>query len=183
MASTGLCLTPACIHAASELLYNLAPNYKEINACTNFEELVCDGYRRRHFLRPEQPAISSFGSVAETGESILRSILESPYPSESNHSHFSPRNLGALTVTLDEQNFNQIQRAYNHCMALPAIKAAGVAPLERELTDLAATFGNGSTWADTNLFLLKHSISGLYALYVSADDKAPVRHNTSDNFG
>jgi len=44
MASTGLCLTPACIHAASEYLYNLAPNYKQIDPCTNFEEMVCDGY-------------------------------------------------------------------------------------------------------------------------------------------
>ena len=38
-----LCLTPACVHAASELLYNLSPNYKELDPCNNFEELVCGG--------------------------------------------------------------------------------------------------------------------------------------------
>jgi hypothetical protein len=43
-----LCLTPACVHAASELLYNLAPNYKELDPCDDFEELVCGGWRDKH---------------------------------------------------------------------------------------------------------------------------------------
>lgn len=38
-----LCLSPECVHAASEILYNLSPNYKELDACDNFEELVCGG--------------------------------------------------------------------------------------------------------------------------------------------
>jgi endothelin-converting enzyme len=38
------CLTPACIHAASDLLDNLSPNYKELDPCTDFEELVCGGW-------------------------------------------------------------------------------------------------------------------------------------------
>jgi len=38
------CLTPACIIAASDLLKNLSPNYKELDPCTDFEELVCGGW-------------------------------------------------------------------------------------------------------------------------------------------
>lgn len=37
------CLSPACVHAASEILYNLSPDYKELDPCDNFEELVCGG--------------------------------------------------------------------------------------------------------------------------------------------
>lgn len=36
--ATELCLTPACIHAASEILYNLSPNYQNVDPCVNFEE-------------------------------------------------------------------------------------------------------------------------------------------------
>lgn len=48
--SNALCLTAPCIHAASEILYNLSPNYKTVDPCTNFEECTChadypvDGY-------------------------------------------------------------------------------------------------------------------------------------------
>ena len=37
---SSLCTTPACVHAASEILYNLSPNYKDLDPCTDFEELV-----------------------------------------------------------------------------------------------------------------------------------------------
>ena len=125
-------------------------------------------------MRPDQGSVSTFGSVSEANEVILRTILESPYPSESNHSHFSPRNLAALTVSLDEQNFNQLQRAYNNCMALPNLVKVGAAPLERELAELTKTFGNSSNWAETNLWLERNSVSGLYFMGVTPDDKDPV---------
>jgi endothelin-converting enzyme len=37
-AGASTCLTPACIHAASEMLWNLAPNYTDIDPCTHFDE-------------------------------------------------------------------------------------------------------------------------------------------------
>lgn len=33
-----LCTTPACIHLASEILWALAPNYTEIDPCTDFDK-------------------------------------------------------------------------------------------------------------------------------------------------
>jgi endothelin-converting enzyme len=32
----GVCLTPACVHASSELLYNLSPSHEGIDACKYF---------------------------------------------------------------------------------------------------------------------------------------------------
>lgn len=33
-----MCLTPACVHAASEILYNLSPDYENLDPCNNFNE-------------------------------------------------------------------------------------------------------------------------------------------------
>lgn len=85
-----ICLTPACVHAASELLYNLSPQYKELDACTNFEELVCGGWRERHDLRPDQGDAFTGTIMAETSATLLRHILEAPYPKHSKVSN-SPR--------------------------------------------------------------------------------------------
>ncbi|KAJ6167056.1 Peptidase M13 neprilysin [Penicillium chermesinum] len=48
-AAPAICQTPQCIHAASEILYNLAPNRAKIDPCTNFDEYVCGGLRKLAF--------------------------------------------------------------------------------------------------------------------------------------
>lgn len=82
--SRNLCLTPECIHASSEILYNLAPNYKEIDPCTNFEDLVCRGWTEKHDLRPDQGDAFTGTFMAERSQTLLRHILEAPYPKTSN---------------------------------------------------------------------------------------------------
>jgi endothelin-converting enzyme len=78
-----VCLTPACVHAASEILYNLSPDYKSLDPCTNFEELVCGGWRDRHDLRPDQGDAFTGTIMVENSQLLLRHILEAPYPGES----------------------------------------------------------------------------------------------------
>lgn len=39
-ASNALCLTPACAHVASELLYSLSPDYKNVDPCTDFDKCM-----------------------------------------------------------------------------------------------------------------------------------------------
>jgi endothelin-converting enzyme len=36
--ASALCLTPACIHAADKILTGLAPNYKDLDPCTDFDQ-------------------------------------------------------------------------------------------------------------------------------------------------
>ena len=78
-----LCLTPACVHAASEILYNLSPEYKELDPCDNFEELVCGGWRDRHDLRADQGDAFTGTIMSENSQMLLRHILEAPYPKDS----------------------------------------------------------------------------------------------------
>jgi len=49
-----VCTSPACVHAASEILYSLSSNRKNIDPCTRFDEFVCGGWMERHDLRPDQ---------------------------------------------------------------------------------------------------------------------------------
>jgi endothelin-converting enzyme len=85
---TALCLTAPCVHAASEILYNLSPDYKNIDPCTNFEEFVCDGWRSRHDMRPDQGSLDSFTQIQESNQMTLRHILEAPYPGSSDVSTY-----------------------------------------------------------------------------------------------
>lgn len=76
-------MTPACVHASSEILYNLSPNYKDIDSCDNFEELVCGGWDDRHDLRPDQGDAFTGTIMSENSQRLLRHILEAPYPEYS----------------------------------------------------------------------------------------------------
>jgi endothelin-converting enzyme len=78
-----LCMTPACVHAASEVLYNLSPQYKELDPCDDFEELVCGGWRERHDLRADQGDAFTGTIMSENSQMLLRHILEAPYPKDS----------------------------------------------------------------------------------------------------
>jgi endothelin-converting enzyme len=86
------------VHAASEILYNLSPNYKELDPCTDFEELVCGGWRDRHDLRPDQGDAFTGTIMNENSELLLRHILEAPYPKDSQVGFFSDK--GELIVNL-----------------------------------------------------------------------------------
>lgn len=71
------------MHASSEILYNLSPKYKEIDPCSNFEELTCGGWDSRHDLRPDQGDAFTGTIMSENSQMLLRHILEAPYPNES----------------------------------------------------------------------------------------------------
>ena len=96
VANTTLCLTPACLQIASDFAKSLSPDYQTIDPCTDFEELVCGGWKASHELRPDQGQIDTLSLIDDAVEATLREIVENPYPGESSHSKFSPRIGGQL---------------------------------------------------------------------------------------
>ena len=48
-----VCLTPACVIAASKILQNMSPRYHTIDPCHDFDQFVCEGWQEKHDLRPE----------------------------------------------------------------------------------------------------------------------------------
>ncbi|KAK1760022.1 hypothetical protein QBC47DRAFT_438404 [Echria macrotheca] len=163
-----VCMTPACVQLASEYVSNLSPNYKQLDPCTDFEEMVCGGFRANHNLGDD--LYMDVGTVLqlETTKRML-SVLESPYPGESNHSSFSPRRLSTRDVSIDQQNFDKMKLAYTTCQNDTAIIEAGIRPISQLLDQLNATFRAGD-WSETYSFLLRLGIAPLLTLDVVEDD-------------
>ncbi|KAH8727731.1 peptidase family M13 [Phaeosphaeriaceae sp. PMI808] len=175
-----LCLTPACVHAASELLYNLSPNYKELDPCDNFEELVCGGWRDRHDLRSDQGDAFTGTIMSEQSELLLRHILEAPYPKDSQHSYFSPMQLKASGKSADEANFDKMKATYDACLNENQIKEEGAAPLVKLLEEIKKAYpvnalktSDSHALKDAILVLAKYGVSTLVSTGTGADDTDP----------
>ena len=166
-----MCLTPACLHAASELLYTLSPQYKTLDPCTNLEELVCGGWKDRHDIRADQTRTGTFQTISEASQLLLRHILEAAAPPSNE--------------TADLDNFSKIKTAYDACLDESAIKALGPAPLTnllRQVTELypggagkrrRAEAANATDIAITLRFLKQYKIEPFLSVYTSPDDKIP----------
>ncbi|KAI1328615.1 peptidase family M13 [Xylariaceae sp. FL0255] len=183
-----VCTAPACIHASSEILYNLSPDYKTIDPCTNFDELVCDGFNARYDIPEDRSSYSTAAIMSDTGRTTLRHILESSYPSESEHSSFSPMNLAKVAASTDESNFRLMQEAYDACMDEKTLNKIGVAPLNHLIHEVTKSFSSDenvyetdellqaheySKLSDTILLLEQLEVSTFEGLYAGADDKHP----------
>ncbi|CAO2649221.1 Nn.00g066060.m01.CDS01 [Neocucurbitaria sp. VM-36] len=172
-----LCLTPACVHAASEILYNLSPDYKELDACDNFEELVCGGWRDRHDLRADQGDAFTGTIMSENSQMLLRHILETPYPKDSQHSYFSPMQLQTSAKTADEENFDKMKAAYDACLNEDKIKSTGVEPLLHVLGEIKQAYpiatSDSHAIKDAILLLAKLGVTAMVTAGTGADDTDP----------
>jgi len=177
--NTTVCSSAACVHAASEILYNLSPDYKNVDACIDFEQLTCAGWSERHDLRPDQGSAFTGTFMEEKSQTLLRHILEAPYPEKSQHSGFSPAQLVQTLSSADQDNFNKLKAAYNACMDEETIKKTGVKPLAeimQQIIDIYPVNKSDSgkdALTETVLFLAKLGVSSLVSISTSADDKDP----------
>ncbi|KAJ8132689.1 hypothetical protein O1611_g937 [Lasiodiplodia mahajangana] len=179
-----ICTTPTCIHAASEILYNLSPNYKDLDPCTQFDALVCDGFHARYDIPEDRSSYSTASIMSDNGRTTLRHILESPYPGGSKHSIFSPMNLEKLAASTDEENFLTMQESYKACMDETTLKSIGASPLIELINNVAQSFPatdntdllqpeDYAKLSDTILLLEQLGVTSFEGLYTGADDKNP----------
>lgn len=93
------------------------------------------------------------------------------------------------SASADQDNFDELQRAYNACMAIDTIKQVGVAPLQDLLGQLTkiltvddSAVGTGvplqpqdsKSISDAILFLERLNIPHFISMGVGSDDKNPV---------
>lgn len=154
-----LCTAPECVHAASEILYNLDPNYQDLDPCTDFEQYVCGGWRDRHDMRPDQGSIFAGTIMEENAQMRLRHILESPQ-------------VPGVPASDDKDNFQKLKAAYDACMDVPALKKRGSKPLEDMLAQIERIYplGGGDSHeklTDAILYLINIDVSALTAFSIS----------------
>ncbi|KAH7130947.1 hypothetical protein EDB81DRAFT_905670 [Dactylonectria macrodidyma] len=137
--SSDLCLTPACIHLASEILSNLATNYTEIDPCTDFDQLACGNWASRYAIPAGETSYEVLVDVQERVYNTLKQILEAPYPTGSE--------AGWITVTLtedrlkaDKENFAKIKNTYDVCMDYEAQEEQGLKYLVKFVETVADAF-------------------------------------------
>ncbi|EED19051.1 endothelin-converting enzyme [Talaromyces stipitatus ATCC 10500] len=166
-ATPDLCLEPECIHAASEILYNLDPHYQDIDPCVNFDQYVCGGWIDRHDMRPDQGSIFAGTLMAENAQMRLRHILEAPEaPGEQTLS------------SADKDNFKKLKAAYDACIDVDALKERGSQPLEDILSNIDAVYSSQGKDSETNitdtlLYLMQIDVSALTDFSISPDDRDP----------
>lgn len=66
---------------------NLSPDYQTIDPCSNFDTLVCAGFDNRYDIPADKSSYSTGTIMSENGQTTLRHILESPYPTKSEVRH------------------------------------------------------------------------------------------------
>ncbi|KAJ5761013.1 hypothetical protein N7520_008169 [Penicillium odoratum] len=158
------CQTPECIHAASDILYSLDPNYEKIDPCTNFDQFVCGGWRERHDMRSDQGSIFAGTLMEDTVQTRLRHILERSEAPEAN----------------DTENFKKLKDAYDACLDESTIRSRGVQPLVEIMKKLQSIYpadenalGTEANLTDAFLFLIQSGVEALASLSVSPDDRDP----------
>ncbi|KAH7118617.1 hypothetical protein B0J13DRAFT_680938 [Dactylonectria estremocensis] len=148
--SSDLCLTPACINLASEILSNLATNYTEIDPCTDFDQLACGNWAARYAVPAGETSYDVLDDSRERVFNTLKQILEAPYPSGSD--------AGWITVILtedkvkvDKANFAKIKNTYDVCMNYEAQEEQGLKYLVKFVETVvdafpAAAYSNGTVY-------------------------------------
>lgn len=151
-----LCETPECVHAASEILYNLDSNFTNVDPCTDFDQYVCGGWRERHDMRPDQGSIFAGTVMEEIAETQLRHILKnSDAPSSA-----------------DSENFGKLKTAYEACLDESAVSKRGSEPLEQVLAQLDEIYPSSDREVKNNLtnavlYLMKSGVEALASSFPS----------------
>ncbi|EPE33830.1 Metalloproteases (zincins), catalytic [Glarea lozoyensis ATCC 20868] len=131
-----LCVTPECVHAASEILYNLNPDQTEWDFCGDFEGTVCQGFREHHELRVDQSEAFAATLMKDRSQSLMRHVLDGEYPDIELESKDPFSKLVESTREADRDNFSKLKNAYNACLDTSAVEKVGLEPLILVLTEL-----------------------------------------------
>lgn len=181
-----VCLTPACVIAASRILENVSPRYHAIDPCHDFDQFVCEGWQEKHDLRADQEGAFTGTIMAEDSQQILRHLLESPYSVDDYKME--------IDSSAKRGIFEKLQTAYNACMNEKVIKDIGSAPLLDILRKVEELFPAArpdlfpllknmdqkdfilkgeNQLSKTLTYLTSIGMDPLISFYVTADDKDP----------
>ncbi|KAI1414726.1 Metalloprotease [Hypoxylon sp. FL1857] len=173
--TNSVCLSQSCIEIASSIFSRLSPNFQKLDPCTDFEEMVCGGFREKNVVPPWDDNYSVVINFEDTNYILMKDILENP----SNRSWGSP---------IDDKNFEKLVTGYNTCLNETAISEAGVEPLVTFLGGITENFpisaeeyecpkpfgaDDHKSFAQTYLWAFQHSIAPFLQLDYDVDPFYP----------
>ncbi|KAL2886083.1 Endothelin-converting enzyme 2 region [Ceratocystis lukuohia] len=152
------CDTPECKSAAREILDRLSPNYMNMNACSNFDEMVCGGWRDKHDLRQNQFQMSTTTLMEEQVKASLRDIIEKqPYKN---------------TWSEADINFDKLKASYEACMDTKTLAGLGLGPLRMLLEEV----DRSQSINDYLKVLMDNGVATLLSLESHVDSRNPNSH-------
>ncbi|PHH53448.1 Neprilysin-11 [Ceratocystis fimbriata CBS 114723] len=153
-----VCDTPECKSAARDILDRLSPHYKTMNACANFDEMVCGGWRAKHRLLLGQFRLSTTMLMEEQVKASLRDTIEK-----------QPYQDGWLPA---EVNFNKLKTSYEACMDTETLVDLGLEPLRVLLEEV----DRSQSINDYLKVLMKNGVATLLSLESHVDAHNPDFH-------
>lgn len=168
--SGDVCLTAECVLAASTLLRNRSPNHANIDPCDDFHTYMCEGYEQTHDIRSDQSTTGTFNQMSEDGQTLLRHILEAPFPNAL---------ASGDDAEDDKKNFEKLQNGYRACMNESGIEKRGFSPLSDVIAELlnideeiASTEQDGKKLAHMLAYLSSIGVDPLLSLGIQASQRS-----------
>ncbi|KAK7948260.1 uncharacterized protein PG986_009146 [Apiospora aurea] len=166
------------------------------------------GFYNSETIPKDRPAWSPMAAMAARDDNLMRYILESPYPRESNvraestdsrvvaansaqRTTFSPARLPTEAMLTDEENFDTMQKVYNACMEEGFLRSLGVQPLVQLVQTVADSFPvaedddgkireqDYAALSETILLLQRMGVQTFVSLDTGPDPRDPVSDSSS----
>ncbi|XP_011705181.1 PREDICTED: membrane metallo-endopeptidase-like 1, partial [Wasmannia auropunctata] len=132
-----MCLSPECIHTASEVIKNMNPN---VHPCDDFYKFACGGFLESRIIPDDKTRVTAFSIISDDLKEQLRLSIEQESP---------PNEL---------RPFRLVKHLYKTCMNKTAIEQRGLTPLLNSLRKLGGwPVLDGKRWNEGN-FTWKDSV-------------------------
>ncbi|XP_011689066.1 PREDICTED: membrane metallo-endopeptidase-like 1 isoform X4 [Wasmannia auropunctata] len=132
-----VCLTPGCVHAASQVIKNMNP---DVEPCDDFYKFACGGFIESTIIPDDKYWVTTFSAMIDDIEKQLRLSIEQDSPSN------------------ELKPFKLAKNFYKSCMNKTAIEQKGLTPLLNNLRKLGGwPVLDGEKWNEDD-FIWKDSV-------------------------
>ncbi|XP_019873601.1 neprilysin-2 isoform X1 [Aethina tumida] len=121
-----ICLTPGCIHTASNVLSSMDQN---VDPCDDFYQFTCGNFLKKTNIPDDKSSVTSFSIISDLLQEQLRSMIEEP-----------------ISET-EPKPFQLTKKLYRACMNKTRIEEIGLSTIHQIFKDLGGwPLLEGSTW-------------------------------------